>query len=353
MPARPRRGGVVALTVLSGLALIAVAVCGVLVFRTATDGAVSVPNATSSPSATSTPEQPKKSYSEVPDTGGPATGQAEAFSTLMRARGLACSDENLAKVFSRGCYRKDFDHSVRVEFLGPVSGALSDVKIDLNYIGAEDEADAHRAFDDLVGDFVEAAELSAADTAAVREALAGEKAKFSIDWGEAKLHRHSESTSEIRFLRADWKSPDLVAATLPGDLDLVESIAVQRGFHCEQDEYKVECSQGGDDGLKIVANRAIPEGLDRLFVRASADDDTAMDAALAEISAVLDGLGGPRAAEAKAWFTDNRTAAGGHAYAGGLHAFLDVVDEDRWQLHIVQFDLTTPCRYNSENGGFC
>lgn len=299
------------------------------------------------------PRSTQKSYTKVPDTGGPATGQAEVFSQMLRARDLACSDENLAKVFSRGCYRKDFGHAVRVEFLGPVDGTLSNVTIDLDYIGAEDKADAHHAFDDLVGDFVEAAELSAGDAAVVREELVGENAEFSIGWGKAKLRRYTDSNSKIRFQRAGWKSPDLVAATLPGDLDLVESVAVQRGFRCEQDEYRVECTQGEEDGLTIVASRAIPKGLDRLYVRAQSDDDTAMDAALAEIGAVLDALGGPRAAEAKTWFTENRTAAGGYAYVGGLLAYLDVTDEPRFRLHVAQFDLITPCRYNSSKGGFC
>ncbi len=355
-PTPPRRDGLIALMVLSSLALVAVAVCGILVVRNLADPSPTDRAASGTPGipgATSTPAPSKKSYREVPDTGGPARGQAEAFSTLLRARGLVCSDENLAKVFSRGCYWKDFDHKVRVEFLGPVDGRLSEVTIDLDYIGAEDEATAHRAFDDLVGDFVKAAEMSDADAAAVRKELAAEEAEFSTDWGSAKLYRYTESTSTITFKRSGWHSPDLVAATLPGDLDLVESVAVQRGFRCERDsEYRIECQQGADDELKIVASGAVPRGLSRLYVGANTGrDDQAMEAALAEIGAVLDALGGSRAAAAKDWFTQNRSVAGGMAYVDGLHAYLDVIDDDR--LHYVQFDLLSPCRYNSANGGFC
>jgi hypothetical protein len=76
-----------------------------------------------------------------------------------------------------------------------------------------------------------------------------------------------------------------------------------------------------------------------------------MDVALAELGAVLDALGGPRATAAKDWFGQHRTAAGGTAYVAGLHASLSV--EDHKLLHYVQFDLVTPCRHNSKHGGFC
>ncbi|GAB3743559.1 hypothetical protein GCM10028864_10470 [Microlunatus parietis] len=335
--------------VLSCLALVAVAAFGVLAFRNVGETASSVTAPPNPPRATNTSEHPKKKYTKVPDTGGPATGQAEAFSTLLRARGLVCSDEKLAKVFSRGCYRQDPEHLIRVEFLGPVDGRLSKVEIHLDYLLADDRDDAPGAFDDLVGDFVEAAELSAADAAAVRRELAGKQAEFNIDWGEVKLQRPTVSTSTIRLLRAGWKPPELFAAKLPGDLDLVESVAVQRGFRCERNEYEMECTQGGD-GLTIRASPARPEGIDRLYVHARTDDDTAMDAALAEIGAVLDALGGPRAAAAKDWYFRNRTAAGGLAYVDGLLASLVVVDD---HVHTARFELTSPCRANSDNGGFC
>ncbi len=98
-------------------------------------------------------EPEESAYASVPDTGGPAKGRAETFSRLLRARGLACSDEKLAKVFSRGCDRDDFDHHVAALFLGPVDGTLGVVTIAVNYRGAADEVDVHSTFDDLVGDF--------------------------------------------------------------------------------------------------------------------------------------------------------------------------------------------------------
>lgn len=297
----------------------------------------------------SEPEQ--KSYTSIPDTAGPAVGQAQAFTRLLRARGLACSDEKLAKVFSRGCYREDFDHDVRVELLGPVDGTLTEVEIRLDYIGADDQADAHRDFDDLVGDFVQAAGLGTADATVVRNELAGKDAEFRTGWGSAELQRSTSSTSSITFRRAGWKSPDLVAATLPGDLAAVEAVAVKRGYRCERSaDSLVECSKG--DELKIVANRALPTGLKRLYVGANTGrDDKAMDVALAEAGALLDALGGTRSAAVKDWYTQHRTAAGGMAYVAGLRAYLTV--EDTKLLHYVQFDLLTPCRYNSKYGGFC
>lgn len=299
-------------------------------------------------------EPEESSYASIPDTGGPAKGQAEDFSRLLRARGLACSDENLAKVFSRGCYRRDFDHGLGASFLGPVDGTFGVVEIGLSYhLGADDRADAHRVFDELVGDFITAARLSTADAAVVRSALAaGTDAEFSIDWGTATLQRSEGlASSSIKLRRAGWRAPDLVAATLPGPPSTVESVAAGRGFQCQRDEWQVDCSKGEDKEFMISASRGVPSGLDRLFVSVDTGrDDTAMEAALAEAGAVLDALGGPRAAAAKDWLSQNRGTAGGTAYVGGLHVFLSV--EDTRRRHAVQIGLQSPCHI-AIKGGFC
>ena len=293
-------------------------------------------------------------YTPIADTGGPAQGQAQVFSQLLRARGLACSDENLEKVFSRGCFRRDFDHKVRVEFIGPVDGSLGTVNIDLDFIGAEDKTGAHRAFDELVGDFVEAADMSAADTGLVRTKLAGGgDVTFSTDWGTGSLRRYTDATSSITFQRGSWRSSTIDSATLPGDVSMVEPIAVDRGYLCDHQYGQIDCTKGDGDEFHIVASNAVPSGgLSRLYVRADTGrDDTAMDIALSDAGSVLDILGGSRAAAAKEWMTNNRTAAGGIAYVGGLHVSLSV--EDTRQSHIVQLEVTSPCRYTSDGGTIC
>ncbi len=298
-------------------------------------------------------EPEEESYTPITDTGGPARGQAQAFSELLRARGLACSDEDLEKVFSRGCYRKDFDHDVQVEFLGPVDGTLGSVKINVDFIGAEDQAHAHRAFDELVGDFAEASELSAADAELVRTKLAGGgNVDFSTYWGRASLRRTTEARASITLRRGSWAPPDLISVTLPGNLSTVEWVAVQHDFRCDQQgEWHLDCTKGDDENFKIVASRSVLSGLNHLYVSAATGpDDTAMDIALADAGSVLDALGGSRAAAVKGWFTQHRTAAGGMAYVGGLQTRLAVTDTR--QLHIVSFDLLSPCLH-SKRGRFC
>jgi hypothetical protein len=183
--------------------------------------------------------------------------------------------------------------------------------------------------------------------------VAAGDAEFRTGWGTGKLRRSSSATSSIRFQRAGWKSPDLVAATLPGDLSAVEAVAVKRGYRCERSGDSIlDCARDTDGELKIVAHRALPTGLKRLYVGANTHrEQRAWDLALTEAGAVLDALGGPRAAAAKDWFGRQRTTAGGSAYVAGLHAYLSVIDSKL--LQYVQFDLLTPCRYNSKYGGFC
>ena len=168
----PPRGGLIALIVLASLALIAGVTCIVLITRPDSGPEASAPGVpdsptrgersspeTSAPSGQQSPTGyepsnpgPSKTYDMVPDTGGPARGQAETFSNLLRARGLVCSDEKLAKVFSRGCYLRIVGSAaIRVEFIGPVNGDLGEVTINVNTsLASAEQAEAAPAFDELV-----------------------------------------------------------------------------------------------------------------------------------------------------------------------------------------------------------
>lgn len=142
----------------------------------------------------------------------------------------------------------------------------------------------------------------------------------------------------------------MTGATLPGDLRLVESAATGLGYRCSREEFSLECvrSQGGT--LELSAGRAVPKGLDQLHVTADTGrEDGATELALADLSAVLDVLGGARAAAAKQWFTQNRGAAGGIAYAGGMQARFTLIERE--ESHWAQLGLRTPCR--GPRGSFC
>lgn len=286
------------------------------------------------------------SYASVRDSAGSAKGQAGRLTEALRSHGLTCSDQYLddRAGYSRGCYRTDFEHDVEVEFAGPPDSTLGRVSISVDYIGADDEENAHGDFDALVGDVVRTAALGSADAAAVTKHLAaGTDQKFSMGWGTAELVRATKSTSTIRLLHNGW-TPALVAPdALSGSLEALTRSAVQRGYSCQPDVFStvVTCRKKADGAeLSLTATQfGDTTRIGRLYVSADTGlKDRAMTLALAEQAAALDTLGGPRAATAKVWFGDNAGVAGGRAYVVGMHAYIKVVDKRA--LHSVQLELT-------------
>lgn len=325
---------------------------------------VGQPTLGASDPATTTPPTPTatRSFSTVPDTAGPAKGQVQVFTELLRAQGLACSDEHIDDrvVLSRGCYRTGQGHTVAAEFLATVDGTLGRVAIDVNYIGAPDATTSHADHDDLVRLFVRAAGIPEGDARTVLTRLAVDAKTFRIPWGGAELQRGSSASSSIVFRRAGWKYPLLTTATLPGRLAQVSSVATKRGYVCKDKAPTVECTRSlgpiepGKEAigkLKLVATeRANQRALERLYVVADTGKTDAADQAVAEQTAVLDALGGPRAAALKQWFGINRGRANGRAYVAGLHAGVTAGDPKLLPGH-VQFEVRSPCWPDAV--GFC
>lgn len=301
----------------------------------------------------SQPEQ--DSYTSVQDTSRPAKGQVQRFSDALRARGMACSDEytNDLRLFSRGCYRTDFDHDVAAEFAGSPDGTLGYANLNLDYIGADDAELARSDFDAIVRDFVAAAGLTEADAKIVSDRLAAHTdAEFTTGWGSARLTRGT-SSSAIVLRGTAWRPPNLAETSLGGSDDL-RTVVVQRGYDCTELEPsgqgQLECTRKDSTGTFKVNATLVLQGITRLYLSADTGrKDTAMKLALAELGGVLDELGD--GAEVKEWFTENAGAAGGRAYVDAMHAYLSVTDQPL--NHFVQFDLISPCRTTAADGGIC
>jgi hypothetical protein len=313
------------------------------------------------PGAGSAPTTPTptaaRSFSTVPDSAGPAKGQARAFTELLREQGLACSDEHIDDrvVYSRGCYRTGPNHTVAVEFRGSPDGVLARIEIDVNYIGAPDATSSHADHDELVGVFARAAGIPERDAATIRTRLAADAEKFTVAWGDATLQRSSAS-SRIELRRNGWKYPILKTATLPGTLAQVTTVATKRGYLCKNENASVDCTKSlgvtnsdVERKLTIYASaRSDRRSLERLYLVANTGQDDAPDRAVQEQAAVLDALGGPRSAALRQWYAAHRDRANAKAYVAGMHSSITT---NELVPGMVQFEVYSPCWPDA--AGFC
>ncbi|WP_328330200.1 hypothetical protein OHA70_08120 [Kribbella sp. NBC_00382] len=287
--------------------------------------------------------QPEESrYAPMPDTAGPAKGQASALTEALRARGMTCSDlyadERLG--LRRGCYRTDFDHDVLTEFEASGDGTIGRIAISVAYLGGHEDG-AREEFEVLVGDVVKAAGLEAADLVTVSENLAARgphDRDLTLDWGTGTMSRPTVSNSQLALRRADWNPSASPVPPLAGSLAQLEQIATQLGFSCELPTSSgLSCTK---DKLNLFAEKGSkPDSIGRLYLSADTGlKDNALPTAVAAQQAILEKLGAPETAAFFAALPAN--TAGARGYAGGMRTRVTITDTHL--QHTAGLEVVTP-----------
>ncbi len=174
----------------------------------------------------------------VPDTAGPATGQAQAFTEALRKRGLVCSDlfPGNKPLLVRSCSRKDATHDVYADFAATPEGQLSAASLGAKYDVPGAAADAQTELKAIVGEFAVAGAAGGL-TELVGKYTNQVSAPITTAWGTVTV----VGDTGLELERKGWKWPKLPDRPFTGTAEQVVKAVTADGF---------TCTSGGGSGVQ-------------------------------------------------------------------------------------------------------
>lgn len=195
----------------------------------------------------------------VPDTAGPATGQAQMFTEALRKRGLVCSDlfPDHKPLLVRTCSRKDATHDVYADFAATPEGQLSAAYLGAEYGYPATAADAQAELKAIAGEFAVAG-AAGGITELLGKYTNQVSPPITTAWGPVTV----VGDGGVELERKGWKWPQLPDRRFTGTAAQVVSAVTADGFACSSGGGPdvQNCKKGSDlvttiggaDGIHVI-----------------------------------------------------------------------------------------------------